>query len=141
MAKPKKHAFKITDATDSEEVLNVYNLNRARKMANEADLKGEQKEIEKLKKEKLKGTLIPLKEAQEIFSSVGAQTKSRMERLLSQLPQKLEGLPAVKMLEVLRESFYKIHSDLYSDFSVKEVEADSITLLKDDGEAKEGTNE
>lgn len=137
MSRKKTDNFKI-DLDDPDAIDAAYKLHRARKMSNDADLKGEQKEIERLKKEKLKGALIPLKEAEEIFSVVGSRTKSRMNRLLSHLPQKLEGLTATQMVEVLRESFYNIHSDLFSEFSVKEVDPDSIVLLKDDGEEEGG---
>lgn len=128
----KKDTFKVTDPTDTEEIDQLYKLNRARKMSNDADMKGEQKEIEKIKKEKLKGNLIPLKEAQEIFVSVGAQTKLRFNRLIAELPPKLEGLAGLEMIPILREKFDEIFGELYTTFSVKEVDADSITLQKDD---------
>jgi hypothetical protein len=128
----KKETFTIKDPTDTEEIDQSYKLHRARKMSNDADMKGEQKEIERLKKEKLKANLIPLKEAQEIFVSVGAQTKLRFNRLIAELPPKLEGLNGLEMIPILREKFDEIFADLYTTFSVKEVDADSITIQKDD---------
>ena len=136
MRKKKQEDFKV-DSDDPEVIDAAYKFHRARKMSADADLKGEQKEIEKIKKEKLRATLIPMKEALEIFSSVGSKTKLRFNRLISELPPKLEGLKGKEMIPIIRESIDEILADLYTNFSVKEVDPDSIQLLKDD-EQEEG---
>ena len=136
MRKKKQEDFKV-DSDDPEVIDAAYKFHRARKMSADADLKGEQKEIEKIKKEKLRATLIPMKEASEIFSSVGSKTKLRFNRLISELPPKLEGISGKEMIPIIRESIDEILADLYTNFSVKEVDPDSIQLLKDD-EQEEG---
>ena len=136
MRKKKQEDFKV-DSDDPEVIDAAYKFHRARKMSADADLKGEQKEIEKIKKEKLRATLIPMKEALEIFSSVGSKTKLRFNRLISELPPKLEGISGKEMIPIIRESIDEILADLYTNFSVKEVDPDSIQLLKDD-EQEEG---
>lgn len=110
---------------DEEDAINLrYRRARAEKMENDAAIKAEQKEIERLKKEKLLGSLIEIKDAVEVFSEIGAKTKARCNRLIGELPPKLEGLPAVAMIEILRNSFDEVYADLFSEFKIKESKQD-----------------
>jgi hypothetical protein len=115
---------------DEEDAINLrYRRARAEKMVNDAEIKAQQKEIERLKKEKLLGSLIPLKDATEVFAEIGARTKARCNRLIGELPPKLEGLTAVQMIEILRNSFDEMYGDLFKEFAIKEIDPESVEII------------
>ncbi len=92
-------------------------LAEKRKVIADADKKEHQAEVERIKKEKLLGSLIPLKDAQESFLELGSRTKAQFSRLIAELPPKLEGLPASQMIDIIRTSIDEVLSNLFEECS------------------------
>ncbi len=99
---------------DREEFL----LQRYKKLKAETKIKEEQSQIERLKKEKLEGELISMDVVEDAFKAIGAHTKVRLKRLITELPPKLSGLEPNEMIDVLRTLIDDVLDDL-TDVSVK----------------------
>ena len=99
---------------DREEFL----LQRYKKLKAETLIKEEQAQIERLKKEKLEGELISLESVEEAFKALGAHTKARLKRLITELPPKLSGLEPNEMVDVLRNLIDDVLDDL-TDITTK----------------------
>lgn len=101
-----------------------------------AGIKEQQAEIERLKKEKLLGSLVPIGEVEEVFLGIGAKTKSQLARLVSELPPKLEGLEAIDMIQIIRDAVDEVCLYLAESFKVETpiepVEAAAEKLEEDD---------
>lgn len=120
------------EVLDDEDEINLrYRRARADKMVNDAAIKEQQKEIERLKKEKLLGSLIPLQDATEVFSEIGSRCKARLNRLIGELPPKLEGLTGIEMIEIIREHLDEVCADLFTEFAIKEVDPESIEIIEE----------
>lgn len=122
---------------EREEVSNAYLRARAFKCRNEARIKHEQAELERVKKEKLLGTLIPLSKAQEAFSQLGSKTRLHLQRLIPSLPPKLEGLTGQQMIPILREAIDEILETLSQEVSItpEEVstkELETLAVIQDE---------
>ena len=119
---------------DAEHATNA----KHRKLIADAAIKEQQAIIETLKKEKLQGSLISLKETQEAFLEIGSKTKANLYRLISTLPPKLEGLNAQAMIEIIRESIDEICLGLSQSFVIvepKTIKEDIESEEIDEGEA------
>lgn len=111
MPKPTKTALRQRDIDDVE-------WNKAKKIKAEALIKEEVAQIEKLKKEKLKGSLISITHVEESFLEIGSKTKSSLYRLVAELPPRLEGLPASDMIAIIRTSIDEVCLNLSNNFLV-----------------------
>jgi hypothetical protein len=113
----------VTSASfvDKEEFL----AQRFKKLVAETAIKNEQKDIERIKKEKLLGLLIETTIAEEAFQIMGSKVKARLNRLVYEIPPKLEGLTAQQMIDALRVVINGVLNDLCNelkDFIPTEVE-------------------
>ena len=99
---------------DNEEFL----LQRYKKLIAETAIKEEQKEIERIKKEKLQGSLVSLPEVEEAFQILGSKCKARMQRFISELPPRCEGMTAQDMISVIRESVDEAYQELFVEFNL-----------------------
>ncbi len=113
----------ITDMTDDEDLDAVnaeYLISRARKMKYDAEIKAQTAEIERIKKEKLEGSMVSIKEVSSIFTDIGAKLKARYKRLISELPPKLAGLNAEDMIPIIRDQLDNVFSDLFMQLYLQE---------------------
>jgi hypothetical protein len=103
----------MTEEDDLDAVNSEYLISRARKMKYDAEIKAQVAEIERIKKEKLEGSVIAVKEVSSIFTDIGAKLKARYKRLISELPPKLAGLNAEDMIPIIRDQLDNVFSDLF----------------------------
>lgn len=103
----------VTSASfvDKEEFL----AQRFKKLVAETAIKNEQKDIERIKKEKLLGLLIETTIAEEAFQIMGSKVKARLNRLVYEIPPKLEGLTAQQMIDALRVVINGVLNDLCNE--------------------------
>ena len=106
----------------NDEILDSQALNKARKIKYDAERIKQVSELERLKKEKLQGSLVELKLVQETFTQIASQTKADLYRLVSILPPKLIGLQADEMTEIVRDSIDEILTSLYNGFRIKDTD-------------------
>jgi transposase-like protein len=79
---------------------------RLRKLTAEAQLK-------EMELEQLRGTLVSLADIETTFAHVGASVRAALMRLITDLPQELEGLTPARSQEIIRDHVYKIMAQLY----------------------------
>jgi hypothetical protein len=107
----------MTDMREEEDDLDAVNaeylISRAKKMRYDAEIKMQVAEIERIKKEKLEGSVIAVKEVSSIFTDIGAKLKARYKRLISELPPKLAGLDAAQMIPIIRDQLDSVFEDLF----------------------------
>ena len=115
MKTTKPTAKRLKEILKQFPVIEDLEYNKALLVANNAKIKSEQAEIERLKKERLEGSLIPMIEVEETFIEIGAKTKAELSRFVSVLPPKLEGLNATSMIDVIREHVNQVLLNLSSD--------------------------
>jgi hypothetical protein len=112
-------------------VIENLEYNKALLVAKNAQIKSEVAEIERLKKERLEGSLVPITEVQELFLQISSQVKAQFLRFISILPPKLEGLESHKMIPIIREEVNAIllnmSNALIVNEPVEEIEAEVIT--------------
>lgn len=108
------------DEDDLDVVNSEYLISRAKKMRHEAEIKAQTAEIERIKKEKLLGSLISVQEVSSIFTDIGAKLKARYKRLISELPPKLAGLNAEDMIPIVREELDEVFADLFTQLYLPE---------------------
>ena len=101
------------EGEDLDAVNAEYLISRARKMFYDAEVKAQVAEIERIKKEKLEGKLIDVKEVSTIFTDIGAKLKARYKRLIGELPPKLAGLNAEDMIPIIRDQLDGVFEDLF----------------------------
>ena len=105
--------------------------NKAKKIKAEALIKQEVAEIERLKKEKLQGSLISIKDTEQAFLEIVIKTKANLQRLVSELPPKLEGLKASDMIEIIRTAIDEVCLNLSVSFlpetSLEEIQPEPDT--------------
>jgi hypothetical protein len=106
-----------------DDAANAENARNRRDIAI-ADIKEQQAEIERLKKEKLQGSLVSIAEVEESFLEIGAKTKSQLARFISTLPPKLEGLTAAAMIEIIRGAVDEVLLSLAESFTLSEPAAE-----------------
>jgi len=109
-------------------------LNKALLVQNNAAIKGEIYEIEKLKKQKLEGSLVPLVEVQELFQEISAQLKAQFLRFISILPPKLEGLESNAMIPVVREEVNAILQNMANGLKFKAPVEEVVAEIIEDEE-------
>lgn len=110
----------MTEDEDLELVNAEYLVSRAKKMKYDAEIKMQTAEIERIKKEKLEGSLVSVKEVSTIFTDIGAKLKARYKRLISELPPKLAGLNAEDMIPIIRDQLDNVFSDLFMQLYLPE---------------------
>lgn len=110
----------MTEDEDLELVNAEYLVSRAKKMKYDAEIKMQTAEIERIKKEKLEGSLVSVKEVSSIFTDIGAKLKARYKRLISELPPKLAGLNAEDMIPIIRDQLDNVFSDLFMQLYLPE---------------------
>lgn len=82
-----------------------------------ADVREESKVIERLKKEKLQGSLISINDVTETLIMIASKTKAQLMRMLGELPQRMEGLPAARIENMMRKSIDDILLELSIEFT------------------------
>ena len=111
----------MTDDDEDLELVNAeYLVSRAKKMRYDAEIKAQTAEIERIKKEKLEGSLVSIKEVSTVFTDIGAKLKARYKRLISELPPKLAGLDAESMIPIIRDQLDNVFSDLFLQLYIAE---------------------
>lgn len=125
----------MRDDEDLEAVNSEYLISRARKMKYDAEIKAQTAEIERIKKEKLEGSLISVKEVSTIFTDIGAKLKARYKRLISELPPKLAGLDAEKMIPIIRDQLDDVFADLFMQLYLPEG-TDDIDIEQEEDKKK-----
>jgi len=111
----------MTDDDEDLELVNAeYLVSRAKKMRYDAEIKMQTAEIERIKKEKLEGSLVSIKEVSTVFTDIGAKLKARYKRLISELPPKLAGLDAESMIPIIRDQLDNVFSDLFLQLYIAE---------------------
>lgn len=95
---------------------------KALKLQHETKIKSEVAELERLKKEKLLGSLVLVSDVESTFIEISSKVRSQLYRLVSQLPPRLEGLEGVAMTDIIRESIDEILKFLSDSFQYKEPE-------------------
>jgi len=117
---------------ENESIENV----KRRKLIAEAKIKEEQSEIERLKKEKLLASLVSIKDVEETFLEIASKTKAHLNRLVAELPPRLEGLTAAEMIEVIREAVDHVCFILYSSIKTEQdsgiIDQEEMEDLEDD---------
>lgn len=121
----RKKTKMLNTAVDAEHAKNL-------KIIFESEIKKEQAQIERLKKEKLQGQLVSIKETQEAILEIGSKTKAQLYRLVSTLPPKLEGLNAKSMIEIIRISIDEICLELSNSFNI--IDQPILEVIEDDDE-------
>jgi hypothetical protein len=124
----------MTEEDDLDAVNSEYLISRARKMKYDAEIKAQVAEIERIKKEKLEGSVIAVKEVSSIFTDIGAKLKARYKRLISELPPKLAGLNAEDMIPIIRDQLDNVFSDLFIQLYLPEG-TDDIDIEQSEEEA------
>lgn len=124
----------MTEEDDLDAVNSEYLISRARKMKYDAEIKAQVAEIERIKKEKLEGSVIGVKEVSSIFTDIGAKLKARYKRLISELPPKLAGLNAEDMIPIIREQLDNVFTDLFIQLYLPEG-TDDIDIEQSEEEA------
>lgn len=84
-------------------------------------------EIERIKKEKLLGTLVSVSDVTEAFLEIGATTKSQLARFASTLPPKLEGLAAASMIPIIQAAVDEVLLNLSTSFELTAPAPEPVT--------------
>lgn len=120
MARLTKADVRAREVKQNQYIIEDLEYNKALIVANNARIKNEIAEIERLKKERLQGLLVPVAEVEETFIEIASRTKAELNKFISILPPKLEGLNAPEMINIIREHVNEILLNLSNSLTYKE---------------------